>query len=104
MTLIGRIGTNAHPWNWMQQRCDVSHLCGYRTTNIMIELNTFPVEDVWGVGPQYAAFLHRHGLHTALQLRNTNDLWVRRHMTVMGLRTVQVLRGELRDIIDHEDD
>jgi DNA polymerase V len=49
--------------------------------------------DVWGVGRQYSKFLNRHGITNALQLRDADDGWVRKHMTVMGLRTVEELRG-----------
>jgi len=51
------------------------------------------VDDVWGVGRQYARFLRRQGILTALDLRNAPDAWVKKHMTVMGLRTVLELRG-----------
>ena len=51
------------------------------------------VGDVWGVGPRYAAMLERHGIRTALELRQANDEWIRRRMTVAGLRTVHELRG-----------
>jgi DNA polymerase V len=56
-------------------------------------LGKFPVGDIWGVGPRYEVFLKRHGINTALQLRNAHDAWVKKHMTVMGLRTVMELRG-----------
>ncbi|HPR56162.1 MAG TPA: Y-family DNA polymerase [Deltaproteobacteria bacterium] len=56
-------------------------------------LSGIEVGDVWGVGRQYARLLIRHGILTALDLRNTPDAWVKRHMTVMGLRTVMELRG-----------
>jgi DNA polymerase V len=56
-------------------------------------LAAIEVEDIWGVGRQYARFLRRHGILTALDLRNAADGWVKKHMTVMGLRTVMELRG-----------
>ena len=56
-------------------------------------LNRFEVGDIWGVGPRYEKFLQKHGIHSALQLKNAHDGWVKKHMTVMGLRTVQELRG-----------
>jgi DNA polymerase V len=49
--------------------------------------------DVWGVGTQYRELLHRNGIRTARQLRDAPDKWVRRNMTIMGLRTVWELRG-----------
>lgn len=51
------------------------------------------VEDIWGVGRRYSKFLNRHGIQNALQLSKADDNWVRKHMTVMGLRTVEELRG-----------
>ena len=49
--------------------------------------------EVWGVGERYRLLLERHGIRTALELRDAPDRWVRRHMTVTGLRTVWELRG-----------
>lgn len=49
--------------------------------------------DVWGVGHQYRQLLRRNGILTARQLRDAPDKWVRRNMTIMGLRTVWELRG-----------
>jgi DNA polymerase V len=56
-------------------------------------LSSIRVEDVWGVGIQYGNLLHQHWISTALDLKNANDTWVRKHMTVVGLRTVWELRG-----------
>jgi len=49
--------------------------------------------DVWGVGPRYSAMLARHGIRTARELRDASDAFVRKRMTVTGLRTVHELRG-----------
>jgi DNA polymerase V len=51
------------------------------------------VQDVWGVGRRYAKFLRTRGIGTALALRDLPDQFVKKHMTVMGLRTVEELRG-----------
>jgi DNA polymerase V len=56
-------------------------------------LEQIKVENIWGVGGQYARFLNRWGIFTGLQLREARDEWIRSHMTVMGLRTVWELRG-----------
>jgi DNA polymerase V len=53
-----------------------------------------PVEDVWGVGWRFTKFLHRQGILTALDLSRAEDSWVKKHMTVVGLRLVRELRGE----------
>ncbi|MFD2245212.1 Y-family DNA polymerase [Pontibacter ruber] len=52
------------------------------------------VGDVWGIGRRYAQKLAGFGIHTALDLRNASDAFVKKNMTVVGLRTVRELRGE----------
>ncbi len=56
-------------------------------------LSKIDVGDVWGVGSRYKEFLNKNGVNTAQDLKNAPDNWIRTHMTVMGLRTVQELRG-----------
>ncbi|MEM4406419.1 MAG: Y-family DNA polymerase [Candidatus Methanomethylicaceae archaeon] len=56
-------------------------------------LDTIKVGDIWGVGAQYAKLLNKNGIYTGLQLKNAEDNWIRKNMTVMGLRTVWELRG-----------
>ena len=51
------------------------------------------VGDVWGIGPQYTKRLLARGIETALQLRDARDAWVKKHLTIVGLRTVYELRG-----------
>lgn len=51
------------------------------------------VEEVWGVGRQYAEWLTDHGIHTALDLHNAPEALIRKKMTVVGQRLVQELRG-----------
>ena len=71
--------------------CGVLNLTG--SPYLEEALKRTSVEKVWGVGSRYAAFLRKHGIKTALDLRNAEDSWIRKHMTVMGLRTVWELRG-----------
>lgn len=56
-------------------------------------LGATDVGDIWGVGRQYSDLLRRNGVRTARQLRDLPDQWVRRNMTIVGLRTVWELRG-----------
>jgi DNA polymerase V len=56
-------------------------------------LARLPVSDVWGVGRRYTEKLARNGVSRARELRDLPDWWVRKHMTVVGLRTVWELRG-----------
>jgi len=79
-------------------------------------LRDFDVADVWGIGPRYAQFLKSDGeenpeqpdlweasglpsllrkqrIETALELNRCPDAWVRKHLTIKGLRLVWELRG-----------
>lgn len=51
------------------------------------------VGDVWGIGRKYADMLNTNGIFNALQLRDAPDNWVKRSMTITGLKTVYELRG-----------
>lgn len=61
--------------------------------NCEATLQNFPVDDIWGVGRRYAEKLISKGIKTALDLRNVEDAWIKKQMTVVGLRTVWELRG-----------
>lgn len=58
-----------------------------------LALERLPVSDVWGIGARSAKKLNRHGIITALDLREADDQWIRQNLTVTGLRTVHELRG-----------
>jgi len=51
------------------------------------------VGDIWGIGHQYAMFLKRHGFTTAAEFAKAPDEWVRVHMSVVGERLLNELRG-----------
>lgn len=52
-----------------------------------------PVEDIWGVGRQYAKLLNARGIENALQFARADRRWVRRAMTVVGARIHAELNG-----------
>jgi len=56
-------------------------------------LANYDVEDVWGIGRQSAQKLRMLGLLTARDLRDADDVWIRKRLTVTGLRTAMELRG-----------
>lgn len=57
-------------------------------------LRLFPVEDVWGIGHRLAKKLAYHDVNTAWDLTQRSENWVRRMLTVTGVRTWKELRGE----------
>ncbi len=60
---------------------------------VQIALQRTEVGDVWGIGRRYAKWLTGNGVHTAWDLANAEDGWIRKKMGVVGLRTVHELRG-----------
>jgi len=56
-------------------------------------LEKTPVREIWGIGHEKALFLSRHGITNALQLKKAPDDWIKKHLTIMTLRTVHELRG-----------
>lgn len=56
-------------------------------------LSRTPVEDIWGIGRQYAKLLTARNITTALDLARTDEGWARSQMTVVGARVVMELRG-----------
>jgi DNA polymerase V len=51
------------------------------------------IEDVWGVGRQHAKRLQAMGVMTALDFVNLPDEWVKKHMSILGLRLKRDLEG-----------
>jgi DNA polymerase V len=45
-----------------------------------------PIGDVWGVGRQHAKRLEAMQVKTALDFVNLSDEWVKKHMSILGLR------------------
>ena len=57
-------------------------------------LKLFLVEDVWGIGYRSADKLAYHGIKTAWDLTQKSESWIRRELTVTGVRIWKELRGE----------
>jgi len=63
------------------------------TSDIEKALELVAVEDVWGVGRQYAACLHKYGITTALALSRIDVQWIQKLMGINGVRIVKELQG-----------
>lgn len=66
----------------------------HRPQDIEKVLRKFPIEDVWGVGRRYAKMLKANGVETAWDFTQLTPEWVRKRMSVVGLRMWKELRGE----------
>ncbi|MEI8201575.1 MAG: Y-family DNA polymerase [Bacteroidota bacterium] len=56
-------------------------------------LQRMPVTEIWGVGRQYARLLEKNKLLTSWDFAQAGEEWVRKNMTVVGLRTLKELQG-----------
>ena len=56
-------------------------------------LKWLPVEELWGVGRKHARKLNDVGIKTAYDLCQADNSWVKRHLSIVGLRMVKELRG-----------
>ncbi len=56
-------------------------------------LKNFDVGEVWGIGHRLKEKLNSYRIRTAYDLIQKNDTWIRKQMSILGLRTVYELRG-----------
>jgi DNA polymerase V len=57
-------------------------------------LRNTPIEAIWGVGRQYFKMLSRYGILTAYDLAKASPAWVRKQMSVVGVRIQMELLGD----------
>ena len=57
-------------------------------------LKWLKIKDVWGIGFRHTERLKNIGIHTAYDFINLEDGWVRKNMSVVGLRLKKELEGE----------
>ena len=56
-------------------------------------LETIDIAEVWGIGSRYARMLRQYGICNVWQLIHADDSFIKKTMTLIGLRTVYELRG-----------
>ncbi len=56
-------------------------------------LKWLKIEDVWGVGRKHSIRLKEVGVHTGYDFTQINDAWVKRNLSVIGLRLKHDLQG-----------
>lgn len=69
----------------------IYHLTG--TTHDNAFLATIAVSDIWGVGRSYSNTLVSYQIKNAFDLKYANQAWIRKKLTVVGLRIVLELHG-----------
>jgi DNA polymerase V len=65
------------------------------TTDALLDglLDALVVEEIWGIGQRRGAWLRQHGIRTALEFKQADIAWLRRHLSVTVARTALELRG-----------
>lgn len=56
-------------------------------------LKWLAVEDIWGIGKKHAKKLKAHNINSAYEFTQLSDDWVRKHLSVVGLRLKKDLEG-----------
>lgn len=57
-------------------------------------LKDFPLQDIWGIGKRIAARLQARGIRNAWEFTQLSDTWIRKELTVVGLRLKRELEGQ----------
>ncbi|MCB0515546.1 MAG: Y-family DNA polymerase [Bacteroidetes bacterium] len=63
-------------------------------------LQWLKIEDVWGIGRQHAKRLKKLHINTAYEFTQLEEDWVRKNMSIVGLRLQQDLQGTPRFVLD----
>lgn len=71
-----------------------SGLTAIMARDIHVYLRALPVDKVWGIGPQTAAYLQKQGIRTALDFARRREEWVRAHLTKPFCEIWKELHGE----------
>jgi DNA polymerase V len=57
-------------------------------------LESTPIDDLWGIGRQYATKLKNFGIENGWQLRNMQEEWCRKNLGgIVGVRLIKELKG-----------
>ena len=69
-------------------------------------LKWLPIDDVWGIGRQNAKRLQKVNIKTAYDFTQLNDDWVKKNMSIVGLRLKKELLGipclQLEEVVDKQ--
>lgn len=66
-------------------------------------LKWLPVNDIWGVGRGNTKRLQEKGAHTAYEFTKLQDDWVKRNMSIVGLRLKKDLEGEPTILLENDE-
>jgi DNA polymerase V len=61
--------------------------------NILDVLKKTNVGEIWGIGSRSAKLLNNYGIYNAFELISLDESWIKRKLSVVGLRIVHELKG-----------
>jgi DNA polymerase V len=76
-----------------KSKADIGVFCASDKKCIDEMLAFTPVGGIWGIGKQHEQLLIMNGFHTAADLIQAPEDWVRKNMSVKGLRLLHELKG-----------
>lgn len=56
-------------------------------------LESVDCSEVWGIGRRYTRYLSSRGIHNARQLRDADDVIIKKNLSILGVRICYELRG-----------
>lgn len=90
---IGRTKTLAKVANYLSKEKKAGYFLLLTPDEEEKCLAQLPVGEVWGIGERLAKFLKSCGIFTADQFRRQEDSWIKKQMSVVGVRMAWELRG-----------
>ncbi len=79
--------------NYLAKKSSGLYFLDVNDRNFDNYLEKIPVEEVWGIGRKTFKKLAIYGIRTALQLKNSDEQWIRKNFSVTVWNTVLELRG-----------
>lgn len=73
-------------------------------SQILDALAALPASKLWGVGRKSAQKLHMYGVKSAYDFMTLNERWVKKNMSITGVRIQRELKGEVCFSIDTHPD
>ncbi len=89
---IGQTKTLAKAANHVAKKSGAGVFC-LDNTNTNSILDTFPVEDLWGIGRRFAKRLEAMKINTARDLQKAPASWIKQRFNVVMARTQDELKG-----------
>ncbi len=71
----------------------ILNMCELNEAETETLYKSLPVDEIWGIGGAYRDFLSGHGMRTIFDFIKAEESWVKKHMRIVGLKTLYELRG-----------